>query len=58
MQKDEYWKQFVTTGKVFDYLSFKENEKERNKSQRGDVSYGTTYSCDRNGTISDSNRGL
>lgn len=59
MQKDKYWKQFASTGKVFDYLNFKEKECEKNSFfQRGDSYYGTTYSCDRNGTICDSDRRL
>lgn len=56
MQKDEYWKQFVTTGKVFDYLNFKEKEcDEKLPSQRGEASYGTAYCCDRDGISSNSN---
>lgn len=59
MQKDEYWKQFVTTGRVFDYLNFKEKEfKKKSFFQRGETNYGTTYSFDRDGIISNSDRRL
>ena len=49
--EETYWKQFMTTGKVEDYLHFKqvsniegntkkENESERNRGERPDAGIG------------------
>ena len=49
--EETYWKQFMTTGKVEDYLQFKgvsgiegktkkENEAERNRGERPDAGIG------------------
>ena len=66
MDTESYWKQFMSSGKVEDYLSYsgvcRENgrqpirEREKQEMQKGEMPYAGSDYGDRNGTKSDAYR--
>ncbi len=59
--EEETWNQFMSTGKVTDYLAYKNVQAEASdevQNVRGAVEYGAESGVDRNGAVSDTHRGL
>lgn len=59
--EEESWKQFMTTGKVTDYLNYKNvagNRSDSGQNVRGAAEYGAESGADGHGTVSDTHRGL
>lgn len=52
MQTLNYWKQFINTGRVEDYLSYINNDKNDNEQvkQSGENPYAGVHMCNRNDT--------
>lgn len=57
---EETWKQFMSTGRVTDYLAYKmiEHMADSEQKARGVAKHGAEYGVDRNGAVSDTHRGL
>ena len=57
---EETWKQFMSTGRVTDYLAYKMIERMADSEQkaRGVAKHGAESGVDRNGAVSDTHRGL
>lgn len=56
--EEETWKQFMSTGRVTDYLAYKQTEKETGLKQKAGREYGTEPGIDGDGAVSASHRGL
>ncbi len=63
MKYNDYWKMFEYTGKISDYLSYKEKNgqvytKSSEIMQAGESNYDTAYHSNSNGFIGNAGRGL
>lgn len=59
--EEETWKQFMSTGKVADYLVYRNVQAEmpdKVQNVRGAAEYGAESGADRHGAVSDTHRGL
>ena len=48
MKEINYWQQFMSTGKVEDYLSYKKQDKKDNMTDEGEHPHAGTFQCNRN----------
>ncbi|MBQ3105089.1 MAG: hypothetical protein IJC59_04405 [Lachnospiraceae bacterium] len=65
MNENNYWKQFMNTGKIEDYLLFAgmrtQDRKEADTEQAdvgGEKPHGRNHKCDRNGAAGGTYRGI
>lgn len=58
MKEINYWQQFLNTGKVEDYLSYKHQEVAEQSVQKGDHPHAGTGQCYRNDFKSGAFRGI
>ncbi|MBQ2936672.1 MAG: hypothetical protein IJ029_01430 [Lachnospiraceae bacterium] len=47
MKELNYWQQFMSTGKVEDYLSYKRQKEQEQGQVKGEHPYAGTFQCDR-----------
>lgn len=48
MKETNYWQQFMSTGKVEDYLSYKRQDKQELRQVEGEYPHAGTFECNRN----------
>jgi len=48
MKETNYWQQFMSTGKVEDYLSYKRQDKQDIRQVEGEHPHAGTFGCNRN----------
>lgn len=58
MKEINYWQQFMSTGKIEDYLSYKMTDNNRNEENAGEYPNAGTFQCDRNCVESGTFRGI
>ncbi len=58
MKETNYWQQFLNTGNVEDYLSYKSHEREDREQKKGEHSDAGTFQCDRHNIESGTFRGI
>ena len=60
MKESNYWEQFIHSGKIEDYLFFRENEMipDDTRPKAGDKPYAGFCESDRNGVKNSSDRGV
>lgn len=58
--KEKTWELFMGTGRVTDYLAYKmiDSMADSEQKARGVAEHGSEYCVDRNGSVSDTHRGL
>ena len=57
MKETNYWQQFLSTGKVEDYLSYKMCEEAEKEKDKGEHPNAGTFQCNRNHIESGTFRG-
>ena len=48
MKEINYWQQFMSTGKVEDYLSYKRQDEKDNSQVKGEHPHAGTFQCNGN----------
>lgn len=48
MKETNYWQQFMSTGKIDDYLSYKRQNGEMKQEVEGEQPHAGTFQCNRN----------
>lgn len=58
MKEINYWQQFLNTGKVEDYLSYKMQGGETKREIKGEYPHAGTFQCNRNNIENGTFRGI
>lgn len=58
MKEINYWQQFMSTGKIEDYLSYKKADNQEKQESPGEHPHAGIVQCNRNHTESGTFRGI